>query len=132
VPSLGYYFPKSAQIARGSIEEICQLGITGRRAQTVIALSKAITSGELVLEPGSRVEGTLRQLRNIRGIGDWTAQYIAMRALSWPDAFPHTDLGIRKALGENRPKKILQITEKWRPWRAYAALHLWSKLETKS
>jgi AraC family transcriptional regulator of adaptative response / DNA-3-methyladenine glycosylase II len=132
VPSLGYYFPKSAQIARGSIEEICQLGITGRRAQTVIALSKAITSGELVLEPGSRVEGTLRQLRNIRGIGDWTAQYIAMRALSWPDAFPHTDLGIRKALGENRPKKILQITEKWRPWRAYAALHLWSKLETIS
>jgi AraC family transcriptional regulator of adaptative response / DNA-3-methyladenine glycosylase II len=49
-----------------------------------------------------------------------------MRALSWPDAFPHTDLGIRKALGEKNPKKILEMTEKWRPWRAYAALHLWA------
>jgi AraC family transcriptional regulator of adaptative response / DNA-3-methyladenine glycosylase II len=73
----------------------------------------------------------LGQLRSIPGIGEWTAQYIAMRALSWPDAFPHTDLGIRKALGESNPKKILQMTEKWRPWRAYAGLHLWSNLETK-
>jgi AraC family transcriptional regulator of adaptative response / DNA-3-methyladenine glycosylase II len=52
-----------------------------------------------------------------------------MRALSWPDAFPHTDLGIFKALKEKNPKKILELTEKWRPWRAYAALHLWAALE---
>ena len=75
------------------------------------------------------MEGTMKQLRAIPGIGEWTAQYIAMRALSWPDAFPHTDLGIRKALGENNPGKILKMTEKWRPWRAYAALHLWASLE---
>ena len=131
-PSLDRLFPKPAEIARASAVEICQLGITVRRAQTLIALAQAITSGDLVLEPGSRVEGILRQLRDIPGIGEWTAQYIAMRALSWPDAFPHTDLGIRKALGENSPKKILQMTEKWRPWRAYAAFHLWSNLETKS
>jgi AraC family transcriptional regulator, regulatory protein of adaptative response / DNA-3-methyladenine glycosylase II len=55
-----------------------------------------------------------------------------MRALSWPDAFPHPDLGIRKALGENNAKKILQLAEKWRPWRAYAALHLWTNLSQKS
>ncbi len=131
IPSLGCLFPKPAQIAQASAEEICQLGITGRRAQTLIALAQAIARGDLLLEPGSRVEGILRQLRDIPGIGEWTAQYIAMRALSWPDAFPHTDLGIRKALGENSPKKILQMTEKWRPWRAYAALHLWANLETK-
>ena len=130
-PSLGCLFPKPAQIARASVDDIGRLGITGRRARTLIALSQAIASGDLRLEPGTRVEGILRQLRNIPGIGQWTAQYIAMRALSWPDAFPHTDLGIRKALGENSPNKILQMTEKLRPWRAYAALHLWATLETK-
>jgi AraC family transcriptional regulator of adaptative response / DNA-3-methyladenine glycosylase II len=131
LPSLGCLFPKPEEIARASVEEIRRLGITGRRAQTLIALAQAVSDGDLILEPGSRVEGVLRQLRSIPGIGEWTTQYIAMRALSWPDAFPHTDLGIRKALGENSPKKILQMTEKWRPWRAYAALHLWSNLETK-
>jgi AraC family transcriptional regulator of adaptative response / DNA-3-methyladenine glycosylase II len=129
IASLGHLFPRPARIARATMREIGQLGITGRRAETLIALAQAINSGDLLLEPGNRLEGTLRQLRKIPGIGEWTAQYIAMRALSWPDAFPHTDLGIRKALGENNPKKILEMTEKWRPWRAYAALHLWSSLE---
>jgi 3-methyladenine DNA glycosylase/8-oxoguanine DNA glycosylase len=53
-----------------------------------------------------------------------------MRALGWPDAFPHTDLGIYKALGETRPKRVLEIAEAWRPWRSYAAMHLWKSLET--
>jgi AraC family transcriptional regulator of adaptative response / DNA-3-methyladenine glycosylase II len=132
VPALGYLFPRAAGIARASVQEIGQLGITGQRAKTLIALAQAIIGGDLRLEPGGRVEGTLRQLRKIPGVGEWTAQYIAMRALSWPDAFPHTDLGLRKALAENNPKKILELTEKWRPWRAYAALHLWSSLEKKS
>jgi AraC family transcriptional regulator of adaptative response / DNA-3-methyladenine glycosylase II len=128
VPSLGYLFPTATRIARATVDEIGQLGIIAQRAKTIIALAQAITRGDLLLEPGNRVEGTLRQLRKIPGVGEWTTQYIAMRALSWPDAFPHTDLGIRKALGENNPKKILEMTEKWRPWRAYAALHLWSSL----
>jgi AraC family transcriptional regulator of adaptative response / DNA-3-methyladenine glycosylase II len=132
VESLNCLFPRPSRIARATVREIGQLGITGRRAETLIVLAKAINSGDLRLEPGNRLEGTLRQLRQIPGIGEWTAQYIAMRALSWPDAFPHTDLGIRKALGEKNPKKILEMTEKFRPWRAYAALHLWSSLENKS
>jgi AraC family transcriptional regulator of adaptative response / DNA-3-methyladenine glycosylase II len=131
VPSLSYLFPPPSRITRATVEEIGRLGIIGRRAQTIIALAKAINSGELLLEPGHRVEGTLRTLQKIPGIGEWTAQYIAMRALSWPDAFPHTDLGILKALKERNPKKILEMTEKWRPWRAYAALHLWSNMEAK-
>jgi AraC family transcriptional regulator of adaptative response / DNA-3-methyladenine glycosylase II len=131
VSSLGCLFPQPALIAGVSVQEIGQLGITTQRAKTLIAMAQAISSGDLLLEPGNRVEGTLKQLRKIPGIGEWTAQYIAMRALSWPDAFPHTDLGVRKALGETNPRKILELTEKWRPWRAYAALHLWSGQEKK-
>jgi AraC family transcriptional regulator, regulatory protein of adaptative response / DNA-3-methyladenine glycosylase II len=132
VLSLSRLFPSPQRMARATVDEIGRLGITGRRAETLIALAQEISSGRLLLEPGHRVEGTLAQLRKIPGIGEWTAQYIAMRALSWPDAFPHTDLGIRKALEENNPKKIQQMTEKWRPWRAYATLHLWASLEKKS
>ena len=131
IASLGHLFPLPSRIAKASVEEIGRLGITGRRAQTLIALAQAINSGNLLLEPGNRVEGTLTKLRKIPGVGEWTAQYIAMRALSWPDAFPHTDLGICQALNEKNPKRILELTEKWRPWRAYAALHLWSNLEKK-
>jgi AraC family transcriptional regulator of adaptative response / DNA-3-methyladenine glycosylase II len=132
VASLGRLFPRSSRIAGATTREIGQLGITGRRAETLIALAGAVSRGELHLEPGNRLEGTLRQLRNIPGVGEWTAQYIAMRALAWPDAFPHTDLGLRKALDERNPKKILEMTEQFRPWRAYVALHLWSSLEKKS
>jgi AraC family transcriptional regulator, regulatory protein of adaptative response / DNA-3-methyladenine glycosylase II len=131
-PSLSYLFPKPDRIAKASLQEITQLGITSQRAKTLIAMAQAISSRDLILEPGNRVEGTLKKLRQIPGIGEWTAQYIAMRSLSWPDAFPHTDLGICKALAETNPKKILALSEKWRPWRAYAALHLWSSLEKKS
>jgi len=132
ISSLGYLFPEASRIASATPRDIGQLGITGRRAETLIALATAIHKGDLRLEPGNRLEGTLRQLSQIPGVGEWTAQYIAMRALSWPDAFPHTDLGLRKALNESNPKKILEMTEKYRPWRAYAALHLWSSLEKKS
>jgi AraC family transcriptional regulator of adaptative response / DNA-3-methyladenine glycosylase II len=129
VLSLKHNFPSASRIATAAINEIASLGIIRRRAQTIIALAQAIHRGDLLLEPGHRVQGTLRRLSQIPGIGDWTAQYIAMRGLSWPDAFPHTDLGIAKALKEKNSKKILELTEKWRPWRAYAALHLWSTLE---
>ncbi|MDB6019763.1 MAG: DNA-3-methyladenine glycosylase 2 [Pedosphaera sp.] len=130
--SLKYIFPSASRIATAKVAEIGSLGITGKRAQTVSALAQAIQDGDLLLEPGHKVEGTLRKLRKIPGIGEWTAQYIAMRGLSWPDAFPHTDLGIVKALKEKNSRKILELTEKWRPWRAYAALHLWSTLEKTS
>ena len=121
-------FPTPRQLASASVPAIARLGITGKRAATLIALSRAVAAGALHLEPGSRVEETLQELRKIPGIGDWTVEYIALRALSWPDAFPHTDMGIRKAFPSKNPKQILALSEKWRPWRAYAALHLWSNL----
>jgi AraC family transcriptional regulator of adaptative response / DNA-3-methyladenine glycosylase II len=129
VAELTHLFPTPQRLAKASVDEICGLGITGQRGRTLRALAEAIASGALSLEPGHRIEETLERLREIPGIGEWTAQYIAMRALSWPDAFPHTDLGIVKALGMKKPKEILAVAEQWRPWRAYAALHLWNSLE---
>jgi AraC family transcriptional regulator of adaptative response / DNA-3-methyladenine glycosylase II len=128
IPALTHLFPTPQRIARATVDDIGKLGIIGTRARTLIALAQAVASGALLLEPGRRIEDALRQLRDLPGVGEWTAQYIAMRALSWPDAFPHADLGIRKALQDASPKKILEIAEKWRPWRAYAALHLWAEL----
>ncbi|WP_395143210.1 DNA-3-methyladenine glycosylase family protein, partial [Armatimonas sp.] len=92
---------------------------------------QAVAEGKISLERGGDRAATLKALVALPGIGEWTAQYIAMRALAWPDAFPHTDLGVKKALGETHPTKILEIADAWRPWRAYATMHLWRSLETK-
>ena len=106
-------------------------GMPQRRARTIVALAAAVADGTLTLDPGADPRAATAQLRRIPGIGDWTASYVAMRALRDPDAFPATDLGLRKAAAamgvdadhlENRAKR-------WRPWRAYAAEHLWSTLE---
>ena len=127
--SLNRVFPAASQIAQAAATDLLKLGITRGRAETLIALARAVAGGELILEPGNRVDDTLERLRNIPGIGEWTAQYVAMRALAWPDSFPAGDLGIQKALGETNLRKIRERAEKWRPWRAYAALHLWTSLE---
>ena len=89
--------------------------------QELIALARAIADGELLLEPGADVEHTIERLRAVPGVGEWTAQYIAMRALSWPNAFPHTDYGVLKAMArmgvhfeedEDNPKLSLNILGK--------------------
>jgi AraC family transcriptional regulator of adaptative response / DNA-3-methyladenine glycosylase II len=74
------------------------------------------------------VTETLAALERIPGVGPWTAQYIAMRALSWPDAFPHPDVAVLKAMKGKKPRAALDLAESWRPWRAYAVLHLWRSL----
>ena len=68
------------------------------------------------------------QLKMHRGIGDWTAQYVAMRLLHWPDAFPESDLGPLKAANVRKPRQLREIAECWRPWRAYAAMYMWKSL----
>ena len=100
----------------------------GARARSVLALARAVAAGELDLMPNADIEATLEKLRALPGVGEWTAQYIAMRALAWPDAFPHTDLGVMKALGETDARRVLAAGETWRPWRAYAVMHLWQSL----
>ncbi|MBC8102418.1 MAG: DNA-3-methyladenine glycosylase 2 [Cytophagales bacterium] len=127
--SLAHLPPTAERIAGLETAEITALGITQARANSILALARAVASGGLSLEPGSDVEETMTRLKTLPGIGEWTAQYVAMRALCWPDAFPHTDLGICKALGETDPKRVRGIAEAWRPWRSYAVMHLWKSLE---
>ncbi|MDQ3261841.1 MAG: helix-turn-helix domain-containing protein [Pseudomonadota bacterium] len=122
-------FPAADQIASRTVDDIARLGIIAARARTILALARHMESGELRLDSSADVEATITRLRAIPGIGDWTAQYIAMRALAWPDAFPHTDYGVMKALAEKNPRKVLERAEAWRPWRAYAVMHLWRSLE---
>ena len=122
---LNRVFPAAERIAALSYDRIARLGMPGARAKTVIGIARAIADGKLELRPNADVEATLEKLRALPGIGEWTAQYLAMRALAWPDAFPHTDLGVMRALGEKNPRRVLERGEAWRPWRAYAVLHLW-------
>jgi AraC family transcriptional regulator of adaptative response / DNA-3-methyladenine glycosylase II len=127
-PALSRLSPPAERLAEAPVEALAGLGMPRRRAEAIRLLARAAAEGQLLLAPGSSLEETLARLKDLPGIGDWTAQYIAMRVLHWPDAFPHTDLGLRKALGEKNPRRILERAEAWRPWRAYATMHLWAAL----
>ena len=121
-------FPSAARVADTAPGLIARLGMPGVRARTVVTLARSVADGDLVLAPHADIDATLEHLRALPGVGEWTAQYIAMRALAWPDAFPHTDLGVMKALGEKDTRRVLEAGEAWRPWRAYAVMHLWHSL----
>ena len=127
--NLTHLWPTPAALAQASVEAIMALGIVRRRAETIRSISNEIMEGRLHLDCSSSVEETLEKLIAIPGIGEWTAQCISMRALGNKDAFPHTDLGLMKALNEKNKKRILDIAEAWRPWRAYGAMHLWKSLD---
>jgi AraC family transcriptional regulator, regulatory protein of adaptative response / DNA-3-methyladenine glycosylase II len=127
--SLNTVFPAPEKIAQLTVDHIAGLGVLAARSRSIIALAGAISDGTIQLGPGTDVAAELRKLRALPGIGEWTAQYIAMRALDWPDAFPHTDFGVMKALGENNPERVLKTAQPWRPWRAYAVMHLWRSLQ---
>jgi AraC family transcriptional regulator of adaptative response / DNA-3-methyladenine glycosylase II len=97
------------------------------RARSIIALAQAQLSGTLALDGGIlyKPEDTIQRLTELPGIGPWTAHYVAMRALSWPDAFPKEDIAIRNALGGVTAKQAEELSQSWRPWRSYAVMHLW-------
>jgi len=124
--SLNRAFPSARKVADLPYGQIARLGMPGARAKTIIGIAGAIADGDLELVPNADVDATLEKLRALPGVGEWTAQYLAMRALAWPDAFPHTDLGVMRALGEKNPRRVLELGEAWRPWRAYAVIHLWN------
>jgi len=118
-------FPTASRIAALAPDDLTRHGLTRARARTLIALAGAVASGEIRLEPGGDVDATLAALTALPGIGAWTANYIAMRALRWPDAFLASDLGVLKTMGETKPARALRESESWRPWRSYAVIHLW-------
>jgi AraC family transcriptional regulator of adaptative response / DNA-3-methyladenine glycosylase II len=130
-PELSLLSPLPATLASANVDDISALGIMPARAQSIISFAKSYASGKLDLQPGADYESTVQKLIALPGIGDWTAAYIAMRCLAYPDAFPHDDLGIKKALGLSSKKAMLLEAEKYRPWRAYAAMHMWKSLEKK-
>ncbi len=121
-------FPTPAAVAALSVDAIASLGIIGARTRTILGVAQAIADGQLRLVPGTDAAHAIAALKSLPGIGEWTAQYIAMRALAAHDAFPHTDYGVMKALDEKNPKRVLALGEAWRPYRAYAVMHLWRSL----
>jgi AraC family transcriptional regulator, regulatory protein of adaptative response / DNA-3-methyladenine glycosylase II len=102
------------------------VGLTSKRAETVRALARAVCSGRISFEAVADSAEFLDRLCEIPGIGKWTAQYVAMRALGEPDAFPSSDLGLLHALDLDSSRELELRAESWRPWRAYAAMHLWN------
>ncbi len=124
---LSHLFPRPEALADA---DLAPIGLTRARAATLRALARAMARGELVLDAADGLDEVVARLRAVPGIGEWTAHYVAMRALGEPDAFPHADLGLRRALGNGAgplsAAGVLAAAEAWRPWRAYAAVHLWT------
>ena len=125
---LTHLFPTAQQVAQASAEEIGRLGIVRQRVRALQAVAQEVASGRLVLDRGAALEPTLNALRALPGVGEWTVQVIAMRALAWPDAFPATDIALLKALHTRDARAAERQSEAWRPWRAYAVMRLWQSL----
>lgn len=118
-------WPNAVHLANASEEAIAAIGLPRARAKTLRGLATAVADGRLVLDGSADPAATKDALLSLPGIGSWTADYVAMRALGAPDAFPAGDLGLRKALGGVSAAECEARSERWRPWRAYAAAHLW-------
>jgi AraC family transcriptional regulator of adaptative response / DNA-3-methyladenine glycosylase II len=122
-PKLSNVFPAPGDLADADLTSI---GLTKTRAATIRGLARAVVEGTVRFEGVVAPEDFLSRLCEIPGIGAWTAQYIAMRALGEPDALPSGDLGLLKRLGVTNSTELEKRAEAWRPWRAYAAMYLWS------
>ncbi|MBU6260639.1 MAG: adenosine deaminase, partial [Burkholderiales bacterium] len=120
-----------------------RLGIVRQRVRALQALAAAVAAGAIELDGQAPLVATLEALRALPGIGDWTAQVIAMRSLAWPDAWPASDIGLLNALAPARARAsaaqrasasaaITAQAQAWRPWRAYAVMRLWHHLENET
>ena len=119
--------PTADRLAEAGAVAIRGIGLPMARAETIHELSQRVATGELSLSADADVKSLMTSLTTIRGIGPWTAEYIAMRALHWPDAFPASDLVLRRAAGNLTTARLKRLAESWRPWRSYAAMHLWHR-----
>jgi len=121
-------FPRPEHLATA---DLAKLGIPRARAASLSALAAAAADDAGLFHPDQDLDGSVARLRALPGVGEWTAQYIAMRALREPDAFPAADIGLLRAMSaadgaRPTPAALLARAEKWRPWRSYAAQHLWT------
>ncbi|MCU5774217.1 helix-turn-helix domain-containing protein [Erwiniaceae bacterium BAC15a-03b] len=127
-PQLSRLSPLATRVCEASLDDIASLGIVSARSRCILAMAQACASGELRLEAGSEPEKAIAQLVTLPGIGPWTANYIAMRALRWPDAFPKEDIAVRNNLGGVSAKQAELMSQAWRPWRSYAVIHIWKNM----
>lgn len=133
IAGLTHLFPTPHALRHASDDDLGQLGIVRQRQQAIRALAAAVADGQLQLNPSADVARTVAALEALPGLGPWTAQYISMRALRWPDAFPAGDVALQKALGvrdAKRPAQAARAAEQashaWQPWRSYATVRAWS------
>jgi AraC family transcriptional regulator of adaptative response / DNA-3-methyladenine glycosylase II len=119
---LTHLFPSPELLAQTDISSI---GLTKARAETIRSLACAVVAGRIDFAAVVNLEDFQSRLCELPGIGAWTAQYIAMRALGDPDAFPGGDLGLLRATSFRNERDLARHAQRWRPWRAYAALYLW-------
>jgi AraC family transcriptional regulator of adaptative response / DNA-3-methyladenine glycosylase II len=128
--AITHLFPRAEILA---VADLSSLGMPRSRAATLSAVAAAVVADKQLLDTGNNLEQAVQKLRAIRGVGEWTAQYIALRQLRESDAFPAADVALQRALAnlEKRPysaKELLARSTQWQPWRAYAAQHLWTSL----
>jgi AraC family transcriptional regulator of adaptative response / DNA-3-methyladenine glycosylase II len=124
-PELSRLTPLASRVARSSVDEVARLGIVSARSRCLLAVAEAFRCRALRLEAGAPPGPAIEQLVALPGIGPWTAHYVAMRALRWADAFPKEDIVVRNNLGGVSPRQAEERSQAWRPWRAYAVLHVW-------
>lgn len=130
VAGLSRIAPTAESLSTVRSATLAALGVPASRAESLQNLARAVVRREIDLECAVDPSEAIAVLINLPGIGPWTAQHIAMRAFRWPDAFPAGDLGLLKASHRTSAKSLEKIAERWRPWRAYAAMHLWGQLKT--
>jgi AraC family transcriptional regulator, regulatory protein of adaptative response / DNA-3-methyladenine glycosylase II len=126
-------FPQASVLARAEGDALGQLGIVKQRQAAIVAIARAVADKRLQLHGGANVQQTIEALKQLPGVGDWTAQYIAMRALRWPDAFPAGDVALHKALGVqgagNAARAAEAASQAWKPWRSYAVIRAWASMK---
>ena len=131
-PKIDRLFPTAHAIAASPPDTLGDLGIVRQRQAALQSLARAVLHGELTLDPHANLQSTIGALQELPGIGPWTAQYIAMRALRQPDAWPVGDVALTKALGlqDHRGREAQLEAERrsqiWRPWRSYAVIRAWA------
>ena len=125
---LTHLFPTPEKLA---VADLSRIGLPRARANTLRSLARAVADGKLSFAGVVNPEEFIASFCQLPGVGDWTAQYVAMRALSEPDAFPRADLGLLRASGLRSARELEAHAEAWRPWRAYAAMYLWQTTPKK-
>lgn len=131
--SLNRLFPTPAALSQADPALLGEIGIVRQRQTALQALARAVLDGALVLDDGADPHTEINTLLSLPGIGPWTAQYIAMRALRWPDAWPEGDVAMHHALGLGvlgagaAKKQAELIARRWQPWRSYALIRLWAQ-----